>query len=242
MDPRAMEPYGLALFDYYNGDATASVVERRDDGEQGDLPMGSFFREPPAFSAMEQRALELCRGRVLDAGAGAGCHTLALQDRGLSVCAIDVSPHAVEIMRRRGAREVECADLLEYRGGPFDTILMMLHGIGLVENLSGLDRFLTHAHELFTQDGQIVFDSLDVRCTSNPRHLAYQDSIRRQGRYVGEVRIRFEYKGLVGPFAGWLHVDPQTLSEHAGEHGWASRVVLQEGGGDYLGQLVPREL
>ena len=228
MDAKAVEPYGLALLDFFGGDASAKVIVHRDDGEKGDLPVSIFFREPSGFSAIEQRALDLCRGRVLDAGAGAGCHSLDLQERGVSVCAIDISPQAVEIMRKRGVREVECADLLEYRGGPFCTILMMLRSIGMVEDLCGLDRFLAHVHDLLPPDGQIVFDSLDVRCTSNPRRLAYQEAIRQAGRHVGEGRIRFEYKGLIGPFAGWLRVDPQTLSEHAGERGWACRVILQE--------------
>ena len=239
MDAEAMEPYGQSLLDFFNGDISAEVVVHRDDGFTGDLPASVFFRKPSDFSPLEQTAMTLCRGYVLDVGAGAGCHSLALQDRGIRVLAIDVSPHAIEIMSKRGVKEIQQVDVFEFHKGPFDTLLMMMHGIGLVEDLSGLDRFLCHAHKLLKPDGQIVFDSLDVRCTDDPRHLAYLEVNRRAGRYFGQIRTRFEYKGQIGPFFGWLHVDPETLIDHAERIGWSCQVVCREDGGDFLAQLTP---
>lgn len=239
MDTEAMELYGQSLLDFFNGDISAEVLVRRDDGFTGDLPASVFFRQPSDFSSLEQTAVTLCRGYVLDVGAGAGCHSLALQDRGIRVLAIDVSSHAIEIMSKRGVKEIQHADVFEFHKGPFDTLLMMMHGIGLVEDLPGLDRFLCHAHTLLKPDGQIVFDSLDVRCADDPRHLAYLEANRRAGRYLGQVRTRFEYKGQIGPFFGWLHVDPETLTDHAERMGWSCQVVCREDGGDFLAQLTP---
>jgi len=238
MDAHAMGPYGQSLLDFFNGDTSAKVAVRRDDGLTDDLPASVFFRKPSDFSPLEKIALGLCRGYVLDVGAGAGCHSLALQDRGMRVLAIDVSPHAVEIMTKRGVKEIQLADVLEFDEGPFDTLLMMMHGIGVVEDLSGLDRFLRHAHDLLNPDGQIVCDSLDVRCSDNPRHLAYQEANRRAGRYFGEIRMQFEYEGQMGAPFGWLHVDPGTLMDHARGMGWSGQVVYREDGGDYLAQLT----
>ena len=239
MDTEAMEPYGQSLLDFFNGELSAKVVVHRDDGFTDDLPASVFFRKPSDFSPLEQTAMTLCRGYVLDIGAGTGCHSLALQDRGIRVLAIDVSPHAIEIMSKRGVKECQHVDVFELHNGPFDTLLMMMHGIGMVEDLSGLDRFLCHAHKLLKPDGQIVFDSLDVRCTDNPRHLAYQEANRRAGRYFGQIRLRFEYKGQTGPVFGWLHMDPETLIDHAERIGWSCQVVCREDGGDYLAQLTP---
>ena len=239
MNSEAMEPYGRSLLDFFHGDTSARVVAHRDDGLEDDLPASAFFRDPSDFSSIEQAAMALCRGYVLDIGAGTGCHSLALQDRGTRVLAIDVSPHALEILSKRGIEECRHADVFEFDGGPFDTLLMMMHGIGMVEDLAGLDRFLDHAHNLLKPDGQILFDSLDVRCTDNPVHLAYQEANRRAGRYFGEIRLRFEYQGRMGPLFGWLHVDPGTLTDRAERMGWSCRVVCREGNGDYLAQLTP---
>lgn len=241
MDPKAMSPYGSALLDFFNGDANSSakVIVHRDDGSKGDSPISLFFRTPSDFSPIERTALDLCRGYVLDVGAGAGCHSLVLQERGLSVCAIDVCPQAVEIMSKRGVKEVHCAGIFEFTGGPFDTMLMMCHGIGIVETLSGLDHFLDCAHKLLKPDGQVLFDSVDVRCTDKPRHLAYQEANRRADRYIGEYRTRFEYRGQRGPFLGFLNVDPETLMDHARKTGWFCEIIRQEEGGDYLARLKP---
>jgi len=239
VDSEAMLPYGQALLDFLHGDTLANVVVHRDDGWKDDLPASVFFREPPYFSPLEQAALTLCRGYVLDVGAGTGCHSLALQAEGIWVQAIDVSPHAVEIMSNRGVKECQRADVFEYHQGPFDTLLMIGHGIGMVEELSGLARFLCLAHSILKPDGQIVFDSLDVRCTDEPRHLAYQEANRRAGRHFGQIRLRFEYKGQMGPSFGWLHVDPETLIGHAERTGWSCQVVFRQDGGDYLARLTP---
>jgi hypothetical protein len=158
---------------------------------------------------------------------------------GPAVQAIDVSPEAVKIMSKRGVKECQQVDVFKFHEGPFDTLLLMMHGVGMVGDLAGLDRFLDHALTLIKPDGQLLFDSLDVRCTDDPRHLAYQEANRRAGRYFGEIRIRFEYKGQTGPFFGWLHVDSETLADRAEKNGWFCRVVGRENGGDYLAQLTP---
>jgi SAM-dependent methyltransferase len=238
MDEKSMDPYGEALLDFYKGDLSAKVVVHRDDGWAEPLPVSVFFRTPPEFSPLEQTASNLCRGYVLDVGAGTGCHSLALQERGLKVMAIDISPQAVEIMSKRGIAETRRIDVYEFSGGCFDTLLLMLHGIGMVETISGLDRFLHHAHKLVAPGGQIVFDSLDVRRTADPRHLGFQEANRQAGRYFGEIRMQFEYKGRTGPLFGWLHVDPETLADHAGKAGWECRVVSREENGNYLAQLT----
>ena len=204
--------------------------------------MAHFFREPAEFTALEQTALDLCRGRILDIGAGTGCHSLALQAQGFSVCALDVSPQAVDIMSQRGVKEVLQTDVFDFEEGPFATMLMLDHGLGIVGDIEGLRRFLQHARRLIAPDGQIVLDSLDVRCTDNPTHLAYLEANRRAGRYIGEIRMRFEYKGQMGPLIKWLHMDAGTLADRAGKAGWACQVIRQEESGDYLARLTLRTI
>jgi SAM-dependent methyltransferase len=238
MDPKALEPYGAALNAFFAGDTAATLTICRDDGRRVQLPVGHFFRPRSAFSPIEETAIARCRGHVLDVGAGTGLHSLVLQQKGLHVTAIDISPDAAEIMVRRGVEDVRCVALDQFRGGPFDTILMMGHGVGMVETLAGLRGLLSQARRLVTETGQVLFDSLDVCINADPENQGYLNANRSAGRYNGEVRLRFEYQGLKGPQCGWLHVDTETLKEHAAKEGWDCEVVLAMPSGDYLARLI----
>lgn len=238
MDPSAMQPYGRALLACLEGDEGAELLVRRDDGSESALPVIHFFRSEGDFGEIDRAAVELCRGRVLDAGTGAGSVALVLEDGGLPVTALDVCPEAVEVARRRGVRNAVCADVLDYRGGPFDTLLMLGHGIGMVETLDGLDRFLVRAASLLAEGGQILVDSLDARITDDPDDLRYHEHNRRVGRYVGEVRMQLRYRDRAGPFCGWLHVDDETLAARARAAGWDMEVLLRGRHGDYLARLT----
>ncbi len=229
----------MALLDYFHGDTSAKVIVHDDDGEAEVVPISVFFRGPAEFSALEEAALDLCRGRVLDAGAGAGCHALALQERDLPVCAIDIAPEAVEVMRRRGVKDARQADVFHFEAGPFDTLLLMMNGIGVVGDLSGLDWFLTAAHRLLTPDGQILLDSYDPDWTEGADAPPSLRPTRLGGRYVGEMRFQLVYKGTKGSPLEWLFVDPETLADHAAKAGWSSEIIWHEEEGHYLARLTP---
>jgi SAM-dependent methyltransferase len=235
-----MEPFGRAIRAYVEGDSRAELVLLRDDGLEGAIPVSQFFRDEPDFNEMEKRALELSRGRVLDIGAGSGSLSVALERRGLAVTAMDINEDSAAIVRARGIANVRLADLSDFEGGPFDTLLMIGHAIGMVETIAGLKRFLSRAHSLVAPGGQILLDSLDVRATDDPRHLAYHEANRKAGRYIGEIRMRIGFEGREGPSYGWLQVDAETLAEHAGEAGWRCEILYREGNGNYLARLSPR--
>ena len=238
----AMNPFGKALLDYHSGETSAEIILERDDGFQQGLPMSIFFRTPDEFIPIERRALDLCRGRVLDIGAGSGLHALALQERGLDVTAMDISPEAVEVMTKNGVKDVRCADIFSFDPEPYDTLLLMGHGIGMVENLTGLDRFLKRMKGFLNPGGQILLTSLNVSKTDDPRHLAYHDANRNACRYIGEIRIRILYKDIIGEWYTWLQVDASTLKKHAVSFGWKTHVVMQEEDGNYLARLLPADL
>jgi SAM-dependent methyltransferase len=238
VDSASWRPHGKALLDFHNGDTSAEILVHGDDGETDVVPVRVFFRGPSEFSALEEAALESCRGRVLDAGAGAGCHSLVLQDQGLSVCAIDIAPEAVEVMRRRGVKDARCADVFHFEGGPFDTLLLMMNGIGVVEDLAGLDRFLADADRLVAPDGQILLDSYDPEATDDPDDAAASRARVSAGRYSGEMRFRLEYQGKKGPTLAWLFLGAALLAERAMKAGWNCDVIWREEEGHYLARLT----
>jgi len=142
-------------------------------------------------------------------------------------------------MQERGVTNVRQADVFSFAEGRFDTILILGHGIGIAENIAGLNLLLNRLHELTESKGQILLTSLDVRVTRDPLHQAYQKRNLNAGKYIGEVRMQFCYKGARGPMFGWLHVDPETLRSQASKTGWASQLVQQQDDGNYLACLTP---
>ena len=230
----SLELYGQALTDYYAGKTDATILVRRDDGFSSELPVAVFFRSRPAFSTIENMALERCRGTVLDIGAGSGSHTLALRENGFQVVAIDVVPRAVRMMEQRGVTDARCADIFTFHDQTFDTAIMLGHGIGIVSDPDGLKRFLERMHHLLRPQGQLLFDSTDIFATDDPLHLAYHAANRQAGRYSGEIRMLFEYADQTGEWMKWLHVDPRTLEKYAHAANWNCRVLRQEPAGDYL--------
>ncbi len=238
MNADAIRPQGEAIRDYFAGDNGALLIMVSDDGERMEVPAKIYFRKPSEWPLLERLSVDACRGRVLDVGAGAGCHSLVLQERGLSVCTIDISPDAVYVMRKRGLREVYRADVFSFQSEPFDTLLMMMNGIGIVENLEGLDAFLKSVKRLVKPDGQILLDSFDASLKSD---LSWDEAARGMddgGVYYGEVTLRLQYKGRVGPPFGWLYVDVKTLTNYARRTGWSCRILHQEDDGAYLARLT----
>jgi SAM-dependent methyltransferase len=236
MHPEAMKPYGFALRDYFKGNKSATLTVIRDDGLTEIMPVKPYFRNAQEFE-IERIALEMVHGRVLDVGAGTGLHSIFLQEKGLKVCAIDILPQAIQIMHERGVLNILQVDIMSYNDEKFDTIIMMGHGIGAVENISGLDRFLGYAGNLLNPAGQILFTSLDVRITNNPKTLAYQKQNIESGCYFGEIRMQFKYDNIKGPIFSWLQVDPDTMKEHANEFGWICEVIHMQDDGNYLAKL-----
>ena len=136
-----MELHGQAMLDYLNGEEDAYCILRRDDGIAYPPIYASQFLYPDGLPELDKIAVRRCAGRVLDIGAGAGSHSLAIQDRGLDVTSIDISAKAVTVMSERGCRDARVGDVFDSYSAPFDTILVILN-IGIVQNLDGLVRFL----------------------------------------------------------------------------------------------------
>ncbi len=228
MKADALAPLGCALHDYFAGDTDAVMMVFSDFGEHDEMPVSIFFREPSAFFPFEDAALQLCRGSVLDIGAGTGVHTLPLQERGVDVCAVEIVSEAVEIMRARGVRNVLTGDLFELKSAPADTVLMMMNGIGPVGTLDGLDSFLKRLPEMLKPGGQILVDSGDVRQRQVVTGTGGLDWPARTGDYIGEAWIRLEYLGQVGEPFRELYVDFDTLKERSNRQGWDCKRVFGE--------------
>jgi SAM-dependent methyltransferase len=186
----------------------------------------------------DEMACHYARGHVLDVGAGAGCISLFLQTMGLKVTAIEIAPDAVDVMRRLGVRDARCGDFFDLPADEqWDTILLMMNGIGFVGMLDGLDRFLAKAHTLLKPGGQILFDSSDLALSE----LSDQDYRGDKSTYRGEVWYQLEYKGVRGAPYYWLYIDQHLAEQHAVAAGYDFELLEEAEDGYYLARLTVAE-
>jgi 2-polyprenyl-3-methyl-5-hydroxy-6-metoxy-1,4-benzoquinol methylase len=223
-----MELHGQAMLDHLNGDKDAYGILRRDDSVAYPPIYARQFFYPEGLPELDRIAVERCAGRVLDIGAGAGSHSLAIQDRGLDVTSVDISVKAVEVMRRRGCKNAKIGDIFESYSEPFDTILVILN-IGIVQNLDGLSRFLNHLNTIMTDGGQLITDSIDPRNSEDESYRKYTQNKIAKGCYMGERTLRFEYKEQASDLFEWMHIDPVTLEQYVGAAGYSMKHLGNDG-------------
>lgn len=228
------EPYGTALRAYQDGDRDARIRLRSSLGEDEELPVSVFFRHADDLFWFDRHALDLCRGRVLDLGAGSGVHSLELQSRGMDVLAVENCAGLVEIMRERGLRRAIRADFRWWRGPRFDTVLMLMNGIGPTGTLEGLDRFFRHAPSFLEPGGQLLLDSAAAIPDAAP---VATDAWPPAGDYAGQAWIDLEFAGRRGRPFRELYADMDTVRDRAAGAGWKTEIA-SEGDGAFLLRLT----
>ena len=227
-----MDIFGQALLDYDQGDLDSKLWLHNDYGPPEEMPVDVFFRTETEMPEMEVLALSLCEGRILDIGAGVGSHALILQDKGFDVTALEISGTACQIMKTRGVFKVVNADILQFSGDTFDTLLLLMNGIGLTGDLRGLSEFLDHAKTLLNPGGALIFDSSDIL-------YLYEDIPLPKDKYYGEIAYRYEYRAQSGDWFRWLYVDAELLRKIASEAGWQMELLLEDAMDQFLVRLKP---
>lgn len=226
-----MDIFGLALLDFFYYDTSETLWLHNNYGEKEEMPVDVFFRTKDEISELESIALNLCIGKTLDIGAGVGSHALILQNNGIDVTALEVSKNACQIMDERGVQKISNQNIFDYRSEKFDTVLLLMNGIGLCGTLKGLSDFLEIASKLLTAKGQLIFDSSDIS-------YLYEDTSLPTNRYYGEISYQYEYKNEKGKWFNWLYIDQGSLSQIANEHGWNCIIIYEDGMDQYLAKLT----
>lgn len=229
------DPMGQAISDYFNKRKLSKLYTSTHLTTSEELPVPYLFRIFDEMPEIEQRALSMVRGRVLDVGAGAGAHSIYLKQQGSDVTSIDTSALSVEVMRARGLNAV-AADFFEYRSEPYDTLLFMMNGIGLCGTLGQLPRFLEKCKSLMTDGGQVLLDSSDLI------YLYTEDDgscyIDLNGDYYGEMLFSVRYGRLKSEKFKWLFIDFDTLKFESFKCGLNCEKVLEGPHFDYLARLT----
>jgi len=226
--------FGTALLDYQNGKYTEDIITSTSISDEDILPIDYLFRGYSEMPKLEQKALKLVKGSILDVGAGAGSHSLYLQEKGFTIKAIDNSKGAIEVCKLRGVQQVELLPLLE-ETNTFDTILLLMNGTGIFQTLLELPNYLIHLKSLLNSNGQILIDSSDIKYMYQDEDGGYWHDAN--ANYYGELDYFLSYKNEKEAPMKWLYLDFNTLAIACASVGLKCEKVLDGEHYDYLAKL-----
>lgn len=231
-----MDILGAALLDYYNGNYSEDIITESTISEEDELPSPYLFRSYNEMPAIEQKALTLCKGKVLDIGCGSGSHSLYLQNKKkLVVEAIDISKGASEVAKLRGVTNSFHRNLFEVKE-TYDTLLLLMNGIGICGKIERINLFLQHLKSLLNTNGQILLDSTDIS------YMFEQDEEGgfwvNPDEYYGEVEFTMSYKGEKSEAFDWLYLDFNTLQNACHANGLECELIQEGEHFDFLARLT----
>ena len=220
------DPVGKAILDFAQTRKPDDIIVCSEICEDDIIPIEVLFRNEDEMPELEIVALNKCSGKILDVGAGAGSHALFLKNLGKDVTAIDISEGAVAFMKEVGIKSHQ-VDFFDYSEEKFDTILMLMNGIGIAGTLANLENTLLHAKSLLNEGGKILCDSSDIKYLYEDEDGALWVNLNQE--YYGNFRFQMKYKKETGPWFDWLYVDFDTLFAAAKKVGLkCSRIFEQD--------------
>lgn len=233
---------GKAILDYQTNNAPDDIITETSLTEADSMSVAYLFRDYSEMPKIEQKALQMAKGKILDVGCGAGSHSLYLQQKGLDVTAIDISEHAVEACKLRGLQNVSVQDVMTLsEATQYDTILLLMNGTGLAGKLKRIASFLQKLKALLTPGGQILIDSSDII------YMFDEDEdggkwIPSNVDYYGELIFNVRYKGEQEDPFDWVYIDYNTLQNAAHANGLQCELLIEGEHYDYLARLTHLKL
>lgn len=220
------DPIGNAIIDYATNKKPFDIIVSSDLCEDDIIPIEVLFRSYDEMPELEKLALNKCQGKILDVGAGAGVHTGYLMKKGFHVKAIDTSAGAVSYMKERGinAETISFYDLKENE--KFDTVLLLMNGLGIAGKLSLLEAFLLKAKSLLSKNGKILCDSSDIKYLYEDEEGGYWFDLNAE--YYGNFKFQMSYKKELGPWFDWLYVDFDNLFQACKKVGLKATRLYEE--------------
>jgi 2-polyprenyl-3-methyl-5-hydroxy-6-metoxy-1,4-benzoquinol methylase len=227
--------FGKAILDYQTNNLPEDLITETSISEADEMKVAYLFRTFDQMPKIEQMALEMCFGKILDIGCGAGSHSLYLQQKGFDVTAIDISKNAIEACKIRGLKNAKIENMLEIENQKFDTILLLMNGTGIFGTLSKATTFLQKLRSLLHENGQILIDSSDLIYMYDEEDL---EEIRKSNCYYGEINFSLQYKNEKEVPFPWLYLDYKTLENLCIENSLHCEKIIEGDNFDYLAKLV----
>jgi len=230
--------FGKAILDFQTNNSPEDLITETTISEEDEMSVAYLFRDFSGMPILEQKALLLAKGEVLDVGCGAGSHSLYLQnEKKLTVTSIDISEKAVKACKLRSVLNAKVEDLLRFETDEkFDTIILLMNGTGIFGKLENVPNYLQKLKSLLAENGQILIDSSDI--------IYMFDEDEDGGKwisgdkYYGELEFTITYKGEKEVSFPWLYMDYNTLQNAAVANGLQCELVLEGDHYDYLARLT----
>jgi len=198
---------GSAMLNYFEKNDNTPIRVFINKSEEPEMYPSVFFRPYKNMLKYEKIALKNSTGKVLDLGCGAGCHSLYLQNKGFDVTAVEVSKKSANVALSQGVNKVINEDWRNLTLKNFDTVLVLMNGMGLAESPTELKMMFRKLKSLLSKNGSILIDSTDVT-------YAKADWPMIDSEYFGKVQFELKYKGKTQCFP-WLFVDFETAVKTA---------------------------
>lgn len=229
--------FGKAILDYQTNNSPEDLITETTISDEDEMSVAYLFRSYDEMPKMEQKALQLSKGRILDVGCGAGSHSLTLQnDRDLEVTSIDISTNAIEACTLRGLKNAKVQDVMTLENEKYDTILLLMNGAGMCGKLKNIPKFLLKLKSLLNPGGQILLDSSDIIYMFDDEEDGGK-WIPSQKEYYGEIVFNISYKGEKEKPFDWMFIDYNTLQNAAFDNGLQCEMILEGKHYDYLAKL-----
>ena len=234
--------FGKAILDYQNNNSPEDLITETSISDADEMSVAYLFRSFDEMPLIEQKALQLSKGKVLDVGCGAGSHSLYLQEKDFDVTAIDISDNAIKACQLRGLKNAKVQNLLDLdsdfhqNDSKYDTILLLMNGTGIFETLENCSKYLSKLKSLLNENGQILIDSSDI--------IYMFDEDEEGGRwipsegYYGELTFSVHYKGEKEETFPWLYLDYNTLQNACFDNGLKCELILEGEHYNYLARLT----
>ena len=232
-----LDLFGKAILDYQTNNAPEDLITETSISDEDAMSVAYLFRSFDEMPKLEQLALQLAKGRILDVGCGAGSHSLYLQNTlNLDITAIDISENAVTACKLRGIQKTMVQDVMTLENETFDTILLLMNGAGMCGRLKNISKFLLKLKSLLNENGQILLDSSDII------YMFDEDEdggkwIPSVNDYYGEVVFKVSYKGQKEKPFHWMYIDYNTLQNAAFSNGLKCELIQEGEHYDYLARL-----
>ena len=232
-----LDLFGKAILDFQTNNFPENIVTETSISDEDEMEIAYLFREFNEMPILEQKAMQLCKGKVLDVGCGAGSHSLYLQKEGsLEVTSIDISNNAIKTCNLRGVKKAIVQNVLSIENETFDTILLLMNGTGIFGSLNNTPKFLQKLKSLLNPNGQILIDSSDL--------IYMFDEDEDGGKwisgesYYGELTFTLKYKNQIEEPFNWLYLDFNTLQNVCLDNGLQCELVCEGENFDFLARLT----